>query len=146
MIFKCQKYYYNLYLLIWLVYRHLCEIHKIKSEHTHNTSLWIPFSPITECGCQSGGAAFIIQSSAPIVDRRVDRDGPHAGGITVTVAVVIAAAIAWCPHVDAAFSSTPLKHHPVKQKHIKVLIFIEFSKVNWWLRNREFNLTYLLYI
>lgn len=66
----------------------------IKSERTHNTSLRVAFSPVTECGRQRGGAAFIIQSGAAIVDRRVDGDGPHAGGVAVTVAVVIATAIA----------------------------------------------------
>lgn len=61
---------------------------------THNTSLWVPLAPVAECGCQCGRAALIVQGSAPVIDGRVDGDGPHAGGITIAVAVVIATTIA----------------------------------------------------
>lgn len=89
---------------------HMCSV------DTHNTGLGIPFATVAKCGCQSGGAALIIQGRASIIDGWVDGDRPHAGGITITVAVVIATTVSWCPHVDAAFASSALAHYYYQQK------------------------------
>lgn len=80
-------------------------------EHTHNAGLRVPLASVAEGGRQRGGAALVVQGGAPVVDGRVDGDGPHARGVAVAVAVVVAAAVSRCPHVDATFSSAPLKHH-----------------------------------
>ncbi len=101
----------------------------VKHKHTHNASLWVPLASIAERGRQGGGAALVVQGGAPIVDGWVDGDSPHARGIAIAVAVVVATTISRCPHVDAAFTSTPLKqhyHHPSEMKiwHI--------SPYYWW--------------
>lgn len=80
-------------------------------KRTHNTSFWVPLASIAEGGCQGRGTALIVQCSASIIDGWVDGDRPHAWGIAITVAVVIATTISRCPHVDAAFSSPALKQH-----------------------------------
>lgn len=84
---------------------------QIKHKHTHHSSLWVPLPSITECRCQGGWAALVIQSSAPIVDGRVDGDCPHTWGITIAVTVIIATTISWGPDIDAAFPAAPLKQH-----------------------------------
>lgn len=53
--------------------KHMC-IYK----QTHNASLWVPLASVAECGCQGGGAALVIEGSAPVVDGGVDGDCPHA--------------------------------------------------------------------
>lgn len=79
------------------------------SRHTHNASLGVPLAAVAEGGRQRGGAALVVQGRASVVDGRVDGDGPHAGGVAVAVAVVVAAAVSRRPHVDAAFASAALK-------------------------------------
>lgn len=82
------------------------------SRHTHNASLGVPLAAVAEGGCQRGRAALVVQGRSSVVDGRVDGDGPHAGGVAVAVAVVVAAAVSRRPHVDAAFASAALKHQP----------------------------------
>ena len=62
-------------------------------KHTYNASLWVPLAAVAEGGGQGGGAAFVVQGRASIVDGRVDGDCPHARGVAVAIAVVIAAAV-----------------------------------------------------
>ena len=83
-------------------------------KHTHHASLWVPLASVAERGGQCGGAALVVQGGASVIDGWVDGDGPHAGGVAVAVAVVIATAVSRCPHVDAAFASAALKqdHYP----------------------------------
>ena len=100
--YKIEKYSMNTLQIIY---------DKWLNANTHNAGLWVPLASIAERRCQGGGAALIVQGSAPIIDGRVDGDCPHARGITITVAVVIATTISRCPDIDAAFSSTPLKQH-----------------------------------
>lgn len=79
------------------------------AKHTHNASLGVPLAAVAEGGGQRGGAALVVQRRAAVVDGRVDGDGPHAGGVAVAVAVVVASAIARRPHVDAAFAAAALE-------------------------------------
>ena len=115
----------------------LCKMYYIlKHKQTHNASLWVPLASIAECGCKGGGAALVIQGGASVVDGWVDGDRPHAWGITIAVAVVIATTISWCPHIDATFSSTTLKqnhhhHSRVKNKSQFCLLQVGF-RVHWW--------------
>lgn len=62
-------------------------------KHTYNTSLWVPLAAVAERGGQGGGAAFVVQGRASIIDGRVDGDCPHARGVAIAIAVVIATAI-----------------------------------------------------
>lgn len=75
---------------------------------THHAGLGVPLPAIAEGGGQGGGAALVVQGGPAVVDGRVDGDGPHAGGVAVTVAVVVAATVPGGPHVDAAFASSAL--------------------------------------
>lgn len=77
--------------------------------NTHNTSLWVPLASVAEGRCQGGRTALIIQGGASIIDGWVDRNRPHARGITIAIAVIIATTISWCPYVDAAFTTSALK-------------------------------------
>lgn len=76
---------------------------------THHSGLGVPLSAIAEGGGQGGGAALVVQGRPTVVDGWVDGDGPHAWGIAIAVAVVVAAPIPRCPHVDAAFASSALE-------------------------------------
>lgn len=120
-------------------------IYALKHKHTHNASLWVPLATVAERGCQRGGAALIVQCGASIIDGWVDGDCPHARGITITVAVVIATTVSWCPHVDAAFSSPPLKHHhhhEVKWKYVIILLITNETYMDEMIiRIWEFHLT-----
>lgn len=80
-----------------------------EGRHTHNAGLGVPLAAVAEGGGQGGGAALVVQRRAPVVDGRVDGDGPHAGGVAVAVAVVVAAAVPRRPHVDAAFAPAALQ-------------------------------------
>lgn len=103
---------YGKHLRLFLLSELCCTLRdQIKHKHTHHSSLWVPLPSITECRCQGGWAALVIQSSAPIVDGRVDGDCPHTWGITIAVTVIIATTISWGPDIDAAFPSAPLKQH-----------------------------------
>ncbi|KAL0595567.1 hypothetical protein AAY473_035758 [Plecturocebus cupreus] len=66
------------------------------------------FKLLTSGGSQGGRAALIVQGGPAVVDGRVDGDGPHAGGVAVTVAVIVAATVPRGPHVDAAFAAAAL--------------------------------------
>lgn len=92
------------------------------SRHTHNAGLGVPLAAVAEGGRQRGGAALVVQGRASVVDGRVDGDGPHAGGVAVAVAVVVAAAVSRRPHVDAAFASAALKTPttPSRQKDTRL--------------------------
>lgn len=92
------------------------------SRHTHNAGLGVPLPAVAEGGRQRGGAALVVQGRASVVDGRVDGDGPHAGGVAVAVAVVVAAAVSRRPHVDAAFASAALKTPttPSRQKDTRL--------------------------
>lgn len=76
--------------------------------NTHHASLGVPLSAVAEGGCQGGGAALVIQGSPAVVDGRVNGDGPHAGGIAVTVAVIVTAPVPRGPHIDAPFATSAL--------------------------------------
>lgn len=52
-----------------------------------------------------------------VVDGRVDRYGPHGRCVAVAVAVVIRAAVAARPHVDAAEPAAALVHSPHDGSH-----------------------------
>lgn len=106
------------------VFDYLLNIYVVKRKHTHNASLWVPLASVAERGRQGGGAALIVQSGASVIDGWVDGDCPHARGITIAVAVVIATAIPWCPHVDAAFSSAPLKTASLRWSEVKIVIVL----------------------
>lgn len=75
---------------------------------TYHSGLRVPFPPVAEGGGQGGGAALVVQGRPAVVDGRVDGDGPHAGGVAIAVAVVVAAAVPRGPHVDAAFAPAAL--------------------------------------
>ena len=75
---------------------------------THHAGLRVPLPPVAEGGGQGGGAALVVQGGSAVVDGRVDGDGPHAGGVAITVTVVVAAAVPGGPHVDAAFAASTL--------------------------------------
>ena len=87
-------------------------VHSTASErasgYTHHSGLRISLSSIAKGGGQGGGAALIVQGCPAVVDGRVDGDGPHARGIAITIAVVVAAAIPRGPHIDAAFAASAL--------------------------------------
>lgn len=76
--------------------------------HTHHASLGVPLPAVAEGGGQGGGAALVVQGRPAVVDGRVDGDGPHAGGVAITVAVVVAATVPGGPHIDAAFAASAL--------------------------------------
>ena len=67
-----------------------------------HAGLRIGRATVAERGGERGRARLVVQCRAAIVDGRVDRDGPHAGRVAVTVAVVVLAAVAGRPHVYAA--------------------------------------------
>jgi hypothetical protein len=62
----------------------------------------------------------VIGGVVTSVDGRVDGDGPHGGGVTVAVAVVILAAVTAGPHVDVTQPVATLK----KGKQIYVTSYI----------------------
>lgn len=76
--------------------------------HTHHACFRVSFTAVAEGGGEGGGAAFIIERGASVIDGRVNRDGPHAGGVSVAVTVVIATTISGGPHIDAAFATSAL--------------------------------------
>lgn len=117
-IMECQKKHFTNFTAA--VFDYLLNIYVVKRKHTHNASLWVPLASVAERGRQGGGAALIVQSGASVIDGWVDGDCPHARGITIAVAVVIATAIPWCPHVDAAFSSAPLKTASLGWSEVKI--------------------------
>ena len=67
-----------------------------------DTSLWIGRSAVAEGRGKSGRARLVVESRAAIVDRRVYRDRPHGGRVSVAVAVVVLASVTRRPHVDGA--------------------------------------------
>lgn len=75
---------------------------------TYHSGLGIPLPSIAEGGGQGGGAALVVQGCPAVVDSRVDGDGPHARGVAIAVAVVIAATVPRGPHIDAAFAPSAL--------------------------------------
>lgn len=75
---------------------------------THHSGLGVALSAIAEGGGQGGGATLVIQGRPTVVDGWVDGDGPHAGGIAIAVAVIVAAAVPGGPYVDAAFAASAL--------------------------------------
>lgn len=75
---------------------------------TYHSGLGVPLPSVAEGGGQSGGAALVIQGCPAVVDCRVDGDGPHAGGVAIAVAVVVAATVPRGPHIDAAFAPSAL--------------------------------------
>lgn len=48
---------------------------------------------VTERGGESRGAGFVISGRLSVVGGRINGDSPHTGGISVTVTVVVGAAI-----------------------------------------------------
>ena len=68
---------------------------------TYHTGVRI-LRAIAERAGQRGAAALVVVRILPIVDRTVDRNGPHGGGIPVTVAIVLLAPVTGRPHVDVA--------------------------------------------
>lgn len=57
---------------------------------------------VAERGRQRRRAAFVVVRVLAVVDGAVDAYRPHAGGVTVAVAVVVFAAVAARPHVNVA--------------------------------------------
>ena len=88
------------------VWRHQCP--RAPLARTHHAGLRVPLAPIAEGGGQRGGAALVVECGPAVVDGRVDGDGPHARCVAVAVAVIVAAAVARGPHVDAAFAPASL--------------------------------------
>lgn len=65
----------------------------VRQKHTHNAGLGVPLASVAEGGRQSGRATLIVQGRASVVNGGVDGDRPHARGVAVAIAVVVASAI-----------------------------------------------------
>lgn len=79
-----------------------------KYKNTYHTSMWI-FSSITECWSQCWRTRLVIVSIFSIVDSRIYRYSPHAGSITITVAIIIFTSITWCPNINISKATATLK-------------------------------------
>ena len=48
-----------------------------------------------------------------VVDGAVDRNGPHAGGVAITVTIIILTSIATGPHVDVSQAISTLTQNTI---------------------------------
>lgn len=59
-------------------------------------------SAIAKGAGQRGAAAFVVMRILTVVNRTVDRYGPHRGRVSIAIAVIVLAAVTGCPNIDVA--------------------------------------------
>lgn len=79
---------------------------------THHSGVGI-LGTVAERRRQRGGAALVVVGILAVVDGAVYADGPHAGRVTIAVAVVIFAAVAAGPNVNISQSVSTLNNKAV---------------------------------
>ena len=75
---------------------------------TDHSGVLVAALAVAERGGERRRAALVVAGRLAVVGGRVDRNGPHAGRVAVTVAVVVVPAVARRPHVDGAETATAL--------------------------------------
>lgn len=81
----------------------------IKTKKTHHPRVSKSAFAVAKGGGESGGTGFVVPGRLAVVGGGIDGDGPHTGGVSVTVTVVVRAAVARRPHVDVATPMSALR-------------------------------------
>ena len=77
---------------------------------------------IAEGGGQRARAGLVVVRVLPGVNGGVDGDGPHAGGVAITVAVVVLSTISTGPHIDVTQATATLIDTPESTNQSLVFI------------------------
>lgn len=80
-----------------------------KQKKTHHPRVSKSAFAVAKGGGESGGTGFVVPGRLAVVGGGIDGDGPHTGGVSVTVTVVVRAAVARRPHVDVATPMSTLR-------------------------------------
>ena len=81
---------------------------------SYHSGVLVAALAVAEGGGQCRGAALVIAGRLSVIGGRVNRDGPHRGGVPITVTIVIRATVTRGPHVDRAQSVTALHRKVLK--------------------------------
>lgn len=87
---------------------------------------------IAEGRGQGARARLVVVCILAVVDRRIDRNGPHARCIPIAIAVIILATIARCPHIDVAQAVSAFVHTAHNRSHGSVTWPIDRLAVVGW--------------